>query len=85
MSYSCPFWHLGRLSNGLSLRMKRCSRFTTSHPGPGIRDIARGLQSWESRWIDTPKPPRRGVAVPLHLQGKKNYQEFWALDRNIQT
>jgi hypothetical protein len=53
-------------------------------PSDAIQEFANGIQSWVSQWIDAVHRPN-GITVPGHLRGQKQYQEFWAIDRDLQT
>lgn len=55
------------------------------HPLAPLRDFSQGLRSWVTQWIDKSQRPTDATLAPQHLRGKKDFQEFWAMDRNIQA
>lgn len=53
------------------------------HPAAPIKDFANGMRAWVGQWVAPSQRPQ--ITIPLHLRGKKEFQEFWAIDRNVQT
>lgn len=54
------------------------------HPRRPLQDFASGLRAWVAQWVDTSQQ-QGGITVPAHLHGKKEFLEFWAMDRDVQT
>lgn len=53
------------------------------HPRLPLRNFSQGLQLWVAQWIEAAQRPH-APQVPQHLRGKKDFQEFWALDQDVQ-
>ena len=53
-------------------------------PAKAISEFIAGFESWVSQWSGA--PGRSGsLTTPSHLRGHKQYQEFWAIDKDLQT
>lgn len=52
-------------------------------PEPSVLDFVNGLSTWTAQWINPSQ--RLEPQAPLHLRGKKEFQDFWIIDRNVQT
>ena len=74
-------WSLGQQLLALD---EALIKTTLLQPAQSVQDFTLGIESWVAQWINSSSRPN-GITVPAHLRGKKVYQEFWAIDRDIQS
>ena len=55
-------------------------------PAEALNHFIDGLQSWTSQWTKSPaKSNSIGITVPNHLRRQNEFQQLWAIDRDLQV